>query len=124
MEAEILFHFKIYEKTRGILSILGDRLLFETQPSYRAKKNFYANTYLINTDDGQTLEFKDPGQFINRFFMIDSYLIEGFLPKRARRYYLRARVRLHHVKLQPPLNIIHIFDPLGITTDWKEESIR
>jgi hypothetical protein len=123
LEAEIIFQFRLYQNVRGLFSIFGDRLIAERQTSYRAHMNFYDNTYSLNTSNGKKLDFKGRDEFIEDFFRIDLYTISGFALEQDKEYYLRARIRLNHVKLVPPLNLIYIFKPIGITTEWKEVRI-
>lgn len=120
LEAEITFQFRLYEKVGGVLSIFGDRLIGQREPSYRAHMNLYDNTYSLITSSGEKLEFKKREDFIESFFGIQMIAFSDFVPEMNKVYYLRARIRLSHVKLVPPLNLIYILGPIGITTDWKE----
>ena len=120
LEAEITFQIRLYEKVGGVLSIFGDRLIGQREPSYRAHMNLYDNTYSLITSSGEKLEFKKREDFIESFFGIQMIAFSDFVPEMNKVYYLRARIRLSHVKLVPPLNLIYILGPIGITTDWKE----
>jgi hypothetical protein len=124
LEAEIAFEIRLYERTRGILSFIGDRLVLHSQPFYRAKKNFFENTYVVNASWGMSYEFADPQDFLKLFLSIDTFELDGFRPKKGKHYYLRARIHLNHVKLAPPLNLIYILGPIGITTEWTEARIQ
>ncbi len=122
-EAEITFQFRLYEKVRGLFSIFGDRLMGQHESSYRAHMNFYDNIYSVITSSGEKLDFKKREQFIESFFGIQIFAFSNFAPESDKVYYLRARIRLNHVKLVPPLNLIYLLGPIGITTDWKEVTI-
>jgi hypothetical protein len=123
LEAEITYQFRLYEKVEGLFSIFGDRLIGQREPSYRAHMNLYDNTYSLITGSGEKLDFKKREDFIESFFSIQILAFTDFVPETNKDYYLRARIRLNHVKLVPPLNLIYILGPIGITTDWKEVAI-
>ena len=120
LEAEITFQFRLYEKVGGVFAIFGDRLIGQREPSYRAHMKLYDNTYSLITSSGEKLEFKKREDFVKSFFGIQIIAFSDFVPETNKDYYLRARIRLSHVKLIPPLNLVYILGPIGITTDWKE----
>jgi len=120
LEAEITFQFRLYERVGGVLAIFGDRLIGQREPSYRARMKLYDNTYSLITSNGEKLEFEKREDFVKSFFGIQMIAFSDFVPETNKDYYLRARIRLSHVKLVPPLNLIYILGPIGITTDWKE----
>lgn len=123
LEAEITFQFRLYEKVRGFFSIFGDRLIGQQEFYYRAHMNFYDNTYSLIRSSGEKLDFKKREEFIESFFGIQMLAFPEFAPESDKVYYLQARIRLNHVKLVPPLNLIYILGPIGITTDWKVVTI-
>lgn len=120
LEAEIVFQFRLYERSRGLLSFLGDRLVLESRPSHTARKDFFRSAYVLETSRGGRRVYDDPSAFIRDFFQLRAFRLPRFAPEHGKSYYLRGRVTLSHAKLVPPLNLIYIFFPVGVTTEWKE----
>ncbi len=123
LEAEIIFQFRLYERVKGLFSIFGDRLRWQQEPSHRARMNLYDGTYSLITSSGEKLDFEKREDFIESFSSIQIQAPYIFDPKEKKDYYLRARIRLNHVKLVPPLNLIYILGPIGFTTEWKELAV-
>ena len=123
LEAEIFFQFRLYEKAKGLFAFLGDKLTIEKQPYYRARKNFYDNTYVIIHSDGSETGHKSSEEFVDHFLRIESYELADFATPAEKGYYLRSRIRLNHAKLVPPLNLIYLFYSVGVSTDWNESMI-
>jgi hypothetical protein len=123
LEAEIIFQLRLYQKAKGLFSILGDRLRWQQEPSHSARMNLYDGTYSLIASSGEILNFERREDFIESFSSIRIQAPYSFEPENRGDYYLRARIRLNHVKLVPPLNLIYILGPIGFTTDWKEMAI-
>ncbi|MBA7534758.1 hypothetical protein ES705_27007 [subsurface metagenome] len=120
LEAEIYFQLRLYERSQGLFAFLGDKLIVERQPYYRARRDFFNGRYILVTHTGEELFFDTQQAFFEEFMKIEAYELASFGPQEGKRYYLRARIRLNHVKLVPPLNIIYLFYSTGIATDWLE----
>lgn len=124
LESEIFFEFRLYEKSQGFFSFLGDKLIIDKTPHYTARINYLDKTYNIFTEEGKILTFEQKENFINQFSKIESYRLTDFPFEENRSYYIRARIRLNHVKLVPPLNIISLFHRISVTTKWKQVEIK
>ena len=120
LEAEIYFQLRLYEKSQGLFAFLGDKLVVERQPHYRARRDFFNSRYVLVTQTGEELFFATREALFKEFVKIESYELTSFQPEAGKHYYLRARIRLNHVKLVPPLNLIYLFYSTGIATDWHE----
>jgi hypothetical protein len=71
-------------------------------------------------DGGESRTFGEKEEFIESFFQARSDSVGNFEPQKGKQYYILARIQLNHVKLDPPLNLITLFNSLGIATGWKE----
>ena len=52
LESRITFTLRVFEKSRGLLALLGDRLLAETTLARSAYYNFLDGTYVVEEADG------------------------------------------------------------------------
>jgi len=120
LEVEIIFQFRLYERIQGVFSFLGDRLVLESRPTYRAKKDFFEDVYILTTSGGTRRAYGEPEDFLHDFFRLGWFRLPGFVPEPRKSYTVRARISLSHARLASPLNLIYVFFPVGVTTEWKD----
>ena len=120
MEAEIAFQIRVYEKTRGLFSFFGDKLIVQDTPSFLANLDRLNNNYVIRHQEGEDELYTDKNTFLAQFLRLDRYVIADFRAEMDKEYYLLARVHLIPARLTGPLTIISLFFRTGHTTDWIE----
>jgi hypothetical protein len=123
LEVEIFFQVRLYEKMPEIISFLGDRVILEKKPQYIAYKNLFENLYIIKNGE-QAVTYANKSEFIKAFFSLKDFFIDSNEIYPDKKYYIRARVHLNHVKLDPPLNLISLFYPVGFITNWAEFPLK
>ena len=124
LEAEVVFEIRLYKEGTGFFSHWGGRLVAEKTVSYVARKDFFEDTYLIESTEGDTTSISDPEAFNKRFYRVSHIELGDLESDNKGEHYLLARARLTHVKLMPPLAIITLFRPLGIATEWHRKEIK
>ena len=119
LEAEIRFQFRLYQRLKGLASLLGDRLLAQSEVAMTARRNFFDNSYLIVTGEGEREELSGRQDFLEKFFRTRNTFPFPLRHAPGTSYYVMARIHVTDVKLVPPLNIIYLFRPIGLTTGWE-----
>jgi hypothetical protein len=124
LRAEISFQLRVYKRSSGLLSFLGDRLLKELRVYKVASFDFYENRYKVQKSGREAGEYDVEADFLEAFFSlheVDLGEIESAVPGD---YYLMARVRMMPVKIIAPLNIITLFSSDTVfTTHWVEADL-
>jgi hypothetical protein len=125
LKAEIIFQARLYRKSRGLLSFLGDRLLVETKISRTAYFDFYENRYMILRDGNLLGKYAGEQEFLRSFFFLPDLELGQIDISELPKLYVLARVRLMPVKIVSPLNIITLFSSETVSTSpWLEAEIR
>ncbi len=125
LKAEIIFQARLYRKSRGLLSFLGDRLLVETKISRTAYFDFYENRYMILRDGNLLGEYASEQEFLHSFFFLPDLELGEIDISELEKLYVLARVRMMPVKIISPLNIITLFSSETVSTSpWLEAEIR
>jgi len=120
--AEIRYEFRLFRETRGILSLLGDRMLLEEMVVYRAWYDEFDAGYILETSAGEVpcssfeeLQSRLAGAEV--VFCTAPSADEG-------RLYIRVRATVIPRKLSPPFTLLEPFYPENHITDgWKERTI-
>jgi len=124
LESEIVYHFRLFERTTGIFSFLGDRLLSQEAIGFTASLDRFNNTYVIDPTQGEPRLFKEKNDFLCRFLELEAHAFSEFQPEPDKQYYLRARIQLTPAVISGPLSIILLFFRTGITTEWIELAVE
>ncbi len=104
LRSEIIFDIQIYKKRKGVLFLLGDKLLHEYHPFHEAHWDQFNKQYSIKSDN-TIINYTSKPDFFNNFFSLKNYPLR-FKPLNPENYYLLSRIRLETVKLVPPLTIL------------------
>lgn len=125
LRAEITFQFRLYRRTRGFFSFLGDRLHSEKRLSQVASFDFFENRYKIQRDGRIVGSYRSEAEFLEAFFTLPQTEITELGGQMEVDYYLMARVRMMPVKIITPLNIITLFSSeSSFTTPWIEADLK
>jgi hypothetical protein len=125
MRAEITFQLRLYRRSRGVFSFLGDRLLVEYRVQQTAAFDFYENQYKIQRDGETVGRYTSEAAFLEAFFSLPETEIGAVETGDVREHYVLARVRMMPVKIIAPLNIITLFSSeASFTTPWMEAELK
>jgi hypothetical protein len=115
LAAGVKFQFRIYTQAAGILRLLGDRLVSETSVVRTASMDFLEHRYILVGEEGSTESFQGAEEFLSRFLSVSPFVVPAAYEDAT---YVMARARLDYVKLEPPLNLVALFQRTAVTTDW------
>lgn len=121
LRSEIRFVIRVYERGRGFLSFLGDRLVGTDQVEYQARWDEFAGDYVITRLDAAkrtSYRFPDAASFAEHFFgIVDEET--GIHVTNHDHPYVLSSVEIQTVELAPPLTMIAAFlhDRL-VSTPW------
>ena len=65
LRAEITYQIRIYRKMHGLLGVLGDRLIEESDPSFEARWDIFSKSYVLTDETGTEKYFKDSVPFLS-----------------------------------------------------------
>ncbi len=116
LEATVRFELRLYKKTGGIFSLLGDRLLAQTAVARRASMDFLDDRYILLEEGGETRVHSGADDFVSDFLSVRSLRLPW--PSETGTY-LIARARLEYVRLEPPLHLVTLFRPTAALTGWR-----
>lgn len=121
LRSQIRFVIRVYERGRGFLSFLGDRLVGTDQVSYEAQWDEFGGDYVI-TRLGATKRassrFSDAVAFTDHFFSIADEKT-GIRVANHDHPYVLSSVEIQTVELAPPLTMIAAFlRGHQISTPW------
>ena len=104
--SQVSFEVRLFRKTTGLLSFLGDELIEEHQDTYYGSYDpFYKMFHLESSDNA--LDFLQEESFFSAF---RSYYTSFVQPQaEASRIYVKARITFTPRKLMPPLNVLEPF---------------
>ena len=116
LEIAVTYELRLYRRTAGLRSLLGDRLLEQADLARRASMDLIDGRYILFDERGE-VRLHDGGENL----MHDLLSLGAFrLPwPVGPGMYLLARARLDYVRLDPPLHIVTIFRPTAATTEWR-----
>jgi len=108
LESRITFTLRAFERSAGLLSLLGDRLLAEKTVARSAYFNFLDGTYIVEESDGARAAYTDLAALLTGFFSARGVALP--VPRQARRgpCYVSARVLFEPVRLSAPLSIVSL----------------
>jgi hypothetical protein len=125
LRAEITFQLRLYKRSSGIFSFIGDRLLHEKRVQKIASFDFYENRYKIRKGYSVAGEYAAGEEFVEAFFSLPETELGEIEIEEGEDYYLLARVRMMPVKIIAPLNIITLFSSETVfTTPWVEAELN
>jgi hypothetical protein len=116
LESRITFTLRAFEKSPGLLSLLGDRLLAEKTVARSAYFNFLDNTYVVEEADGARAAYTDLGALLKGFFSVPSASLLVLGSARRGPCYVTARAQFDPVRLMPPLTIVSLAGAAATTT--------
>lgn len=124
LESRITFTLRAFEKNKGLLALLGDRLLAETTLARSAYYNFLDGTYVVEEADGTRVSYGDVGTLLPGFFSVRGVTVLGARPGRRGGWYVAARVQFEPVRLMPPLTIVSLAGAAAThTSEWVRAEI-
>jgi hypothetical protein len=109
LKSQIIFQIKVYEKRDDFFSFLGDRLVSEYFPTFIAYKDFFDNTYIIEDHSGKKKSYSDTDKFLNAFFSLKDFIMEGMDESRFSSYYVVVSVQMDSVRLIAPFTLLYLF---------------
>ncbi len=124
LKSEIIFQFRLYQKNRGLLSLFGDRLIFEKKISRIAYFDIFEGFFVMETQGEGVRKFLSKENFLKHFFQINDYNLTELKYENLSQIYVLARISLNPVRIVPPLNIISLFfTNTGVKTPWVESAL-
>ena len=125
MEARIVFTLRLYQRRRGILPFLGDKLLVETRIARSAFWDFLDRKFVVESDDGSRVAYTNAPELLLGFFSLRDYAISQLPPRPGEQRYVSARARLEPVRLMPPLTIVTLAGAAAsYTTPWERRATQ
>ena len=119
LEVQIIFEFRLYEKTGRILGFLGDRLIDERRVRRFGSLDYFADRFVVRDDAGTPTGFVEAEPFVRSLARLPSCRLELQDAAEGQDLYVMARARIDYVTLDPPLNIVNLFARAAVTTDWQ-----
>ena len=111
LEAEILFHLRLYRRQGGPFAFLGDRLASELRLVRTARYDRFQRQYRIQSPAEAETRHEDARGFLEAFFALGPLPLGELAAGEAGQYYVQSRVRLSPVKIVFPLKLITLFYP-------------
>jgi hypothetical protein len=120
LTSEIVFQFRLYQTQHGLRGLFGGRLLLERKITRLARMDIFDGKYIIRSDPGEMVRYRDEEAFIRQFFQAADVDL-GIRPDGC---VVLARIRYSPVRLVAPLAIISLFTRrTAVTTRWAEVHI-
>jgi len=85
LESRITFTLRAFERSAGLLSLLGDRLLAEKTVARSAYFNFLDGTYIVEESDGARAAYTDLAALLTGFFSARGVALPAAAPATCRR---------------------------------------
>jgi len=124
LESRIIFTLRVFEKTPGLRSLLGDRLLAERTVTRAVYFSFLDADYVVEESSGGRAAFEGLEEALGEFFAVQSGALLLLRPGQAGRCYAAAQVQFDPVRLMPPLTIVSLAGAGGrVTTPWVRAEI-
>ena len=121
---EINFNIKLYRKTEGLFSFLGDRLVQEVNLTREAGWDMFDRVFYFTEESGGRHAFKEKQIFFSKLFSVHNLRLSVEFDD-DRSYYLLVNGQINPVKLTAPISIIQLVRPEGrYTTPWKRVPVR
>jgi len=115
----ITYEFRLFHKTRGILSLLGDKMITERKIEYTVSTDTFGSGYLLETTGGQE-RYENIDALLERVEKIRIELNRNEKVK-LNELYARIRTTLVHRKLAAPFTLLEPFlQNNRIRGKWKE----
>jgi hypothetical protein len=125
MEARIIFTLRLYQRRKGFLPFLGDRLLKETQVARSAFWDFLDRKFVVESDDGSRVDYTTAPELLLGFFSLKDFPLAPLPPRAGESRYVTARARLEPVRLMPPLTIVTLAGAAAsYTTPWERRNAQ
>lgn len=125
MEARIVFTLRLYQRRRGIIPFLGDKLILETHVARSAFWDFLDRTFVVESDDGSRAVYPTAAELLDGFFTVRNFTVSAFPPGSGGERYVTARARLEPVRLMPPLTIVTLAGAAAsYTTPWERRDAQ
>lgn len=123
LESEIQYNVRVYERTGGLLGILGDKLVGDFERTYRATWDEFGSEFVVTRKGSAKKRIKSANAFLSAFFHLHGART-GIRLKPPHHYYVLSSVRIQIVKLVPPLTMISPFlSHREIDTPWVKTEI-
>jgi hypothetical protein len=124
LESRIIFTLRVFEKTPGLRSLLGDRLLAERTVTRAVYFSFLDADWVVEQSNGGRAAFAVLDEALAEFFAVQSGALLLLRPGQAGRCYAAAQVQFDPVRLMPPLTIVSLAGAGGrVTTPWVRAEI-
>jgi hypothetical protein len=125
MEARIVFTLRLYQRRRGFIPFLGDKLLSETHVARSAFWDFLDRKFVVESDDGTRAAYATAPQLLVGFFSLKDFPLSPLPPRAGESRYVTARARLEPVRLMPPLTIVTLAGAaVSYTTPWERRNAQ
>jgi hypothetical protein len=123
LEVQIIFEFRLYEKTGRLFGFLGDRLIDEKRVRRFGSMDYFADRFVVRDDEGRSAGFSGEEDFVRSLSHLPSCWLELQSISEVEDLYVMARARVDYVTLDPPLNIVNLFARAAVTTDWQRMQV-
>jgi len=125
MEARIVFTLRLYQRRRGVIPFLGDKLILETHVARSAFWDFLDRTFVVESDDGSRAAYPTAAELLQGFLTVRNFPVSTVLPSSGEERYVTARARLEPVRLMPPLTIVTLAGAAAsYTTPWERRDAK
>lgn len=123
LESEVQYNVRVYERTAGVLGLLGDKLVGEYKETYRARWDEFSGDFILTADSRPTRRTISARAFLTELFSL-SNVDTGIRIAAGTRYYVLSDVQIQIVRLVPPLTMIAPFlTKRQINTQWVKTEI-
>ena len=121
-QSRIQYRVKIYRKTPGLFQLLGDKILYETQPARTGRWDLISGNFEIDFARGEGKKyFSEWREFADNFFNLIDLPVPTFTGSSV---YVLAQVYFQKTVLHPPLNLLSLFfDRHTLTSPWRRLEI-
>jgi hypothetical protein len=120
-QSRIQYRVRMYRKTPGLTQLLGDKILFETQPARTGRWDVISRNFEIEFDNGGKKYFSVWQEFADNFFNLIDFPVPSFTGSSV---YVLAQVYFQKAVLHPPLNLLSLFfDRHTLTSPWRRLEI-
>jgi hypothetical protein len=115
--AQVRFDFRVYQRSRGLVGLFGDKILQEMSIEKTGGWDPFTGRFFIRETDGETWTTARAEEYTGKLLSISNVSLEGVAD--IEDAYLLARAGLKQVRLRIPFNLL---DPLlpetRMVTPW------
>ena len=116
LESRITFTARVYEKRRGILPLMGDRMLAERRVAHSAFWDFLDGRFVVESDARAQVSYASVDDLLKGFFTLSDLPLYAVSPGHQDALYVTARAQFEPVRLMPPLTLVSMVGRAATST--------